>query len=120
MKVKELCNRLFAAGKMPMILQVEAAECGLACLAMVAWFYDQRRTLSELRQVFSVSMKGTNLKAIMDMADNLGLSTRPLRLEIEELRQLEIPSILHWNLQHFVVLSKVGKDWVEIYQVALV
>ena len=54
--------RLFHADKLPMILQAEAAECGLACLAMVAASHGQRHSLSDLRRKFSASLKGTTLK----------------------------------------------------------
>jgi hypothetical protein len=64
--------RLFHADKLPMILQAEAAECGLACLAMVAAANGQRHSLSDLRRKFSASLKGTTLKSVMDMADGLG------------------------------------------------
>lgn len=111
---KQLWEKLFNSNGLRMILQSEAAECGLSCLCMIASYHGQNRTLSELRRLFSVSMKGTNLKSIMEMADSLGLSARPLRLEIEELSQLKTPCILHWDLQHFVVLVKVTKKYIEI------
>ncbi len=69
-------NRLFHADKLPMILQAEAAECGLACLAMVAASHGQRHTLSDLRRKFSASLKGATLKSVMDMADGLGRPSR--------------------------------------------
>lgn len=111
---KELWEKLFQSSKVRMILQSEAAECGLACLCMVASYHGQNRTLSELRRLFSVSMKGTNLKSIMEMADSLGLSARPLRLEVEELVELKTPCILHWDLTHFVVLVKATNKYIEI------
>jgi ATP-binding cassette, subfamily B, bacterial CvaB/MchF/RaxB len=92
-----------------MIMQAEAAECGIACLAMVAASHGQRHTLSDLRRKFSASLKGTTLKSVMDMADGLGMVGRPLRLEIEELVSLKLPCILHWNLSHYVVLKKAWK-----------
>jgi ATP-binding cassette, subfamily B, bacterial CvaB/MchF/RaxB len=101
--------RLFHADKLPMILQAEAAECGLACLAMVAAANGQRHSLSDLRRKFSASLKGTTLKSVMDMADGLGMVGRPLRLEIEELVSLKPPCIIHWNLAHYVVLKKAWK-----------
>lgn len=111
-------HRLFGTARLPMILQAEAAECGLACLAMVASFHGQRHTLAELRRVFSASIKGTTLKSLMEMADTLGLTTRPVRLELEELRRLVCPVILHWDLGHFVVMSKAGRDWIEVHDPA--
>jgi ATP-binding cassette, subfamily B, bacterial CvaB/MchF/RaxB len=100
-------STLFSPHRLPVILQAEAAECALACLAMVSTFHGQAYSLTELRRKFSTSLKGTNLRSLMDMADALGLSSRPLRLEMGGLRSLKCPVILHWDLKHFVVLRKV-------------
>ncbi len=77
-----LKTAVFGSHKLPVMLQAEAAEFGLACLAMVAAFHGQRRSLSELRRLFSASIKGTTLKSLMDMADGLGFTARPVRLEV--------------------------------------
>ncbi|WP_395631182.1 peptidase domain-containing ABC transporter [Aquidulcibacter sp.] len=115
-------TRLFYSDKLPMMLQAEAAECGLACLAMVAAAYGQRHTLSDLRRRFSASLKGTTLKSVMDMADGLGMVGRPLRLEVDELVSLKPPCVLHWNLAHYVVLKKAwngpGGVWAIIHDPA--
>lgn len=111
---KKLWEMLFKSNDLPVILQSEAAECGLACLCMISSFHGQRRSLSELRRLFSVSMKGTSLKSIMQMADSLGFTTRPLRLELENLNKLKLPCILHWDMSHFVVLAKVTDKYIEI------
>jgi ATP-binding cassette, subfamily B, bacterial CvaB/MchF/RaxB len=89
------------------ILQTEAAECGLACLAMVANYHGYQIDLHTLRQRFALSLRGATLKQVMDMAQGLKLSARPLRLDLEEMNQLQLPCILHWELNHFVVLKKV-------------
>jgi ATP-binding cassette subfamily B protein RaxB len=112
---EELTARhLFASRAIPVILQAEAAECGLACLAMVSSHFGQRIGLAELRRRFSASLKGTTLHSLMEMADSLGMATRPVRLEVDELRQLARPAILHWNLRHFVVLERVKSKGVVI------
>lgn len=95
---------------MKSILQSEAAECGLASLAMVVDAHGLRVGLPELRRRFSLSLKGARLDHLIRIAQQLGFSTRPLRLDLEELRKLKLPCILHWNLNHFVVLAKVGQD----------
>ncbi len=100
-------RRAFVGQKLSVILQSEAAECGLACLAMVASYHGYATTLSELRRRFSTSLKGATLKGLMDVADAMGLSPRPVRLELDELADLKTPAILHWDLKHFVVLKKV-------------
>ncbi|HET7267779.1 MAG TPA: peptidase domain-containing ABC transporter [Oleiagrimonas sp.] len=93
--------------RLPVTLQTEAAECGLACLAMIASYHGHDVDLPGLRRRFSTSLKGANLLRIMDMATQLDFVTRPLRLELDELDQLTTPCILHWDLNHFVVLKRV-------------
>ncbi len=89
------------------ILQTEAAECGLACLAMIANYHGYQTDMQTLRQRFALSLRGATLKQVIDMAQGLKLSARPLRLDLEEMNQLQLPCILHWELNHFVVLKKV-------------
>ena len=89
------------------ILQSEAAECGLACLVMVGDAHGLRLDLAELRRKFSVSLKGATLATLIRHAQALNFSARPLRLDMQELSQLRLPCILHWNLNHFVVLKAV-------------
>jgi ATP-binding cassette subfamily B protein RaxB len=92
------------AWRAPVILQTEAAECGLACLAMVAGAFGLDTDLPTLRQRFSVSLKGVTLADLVRMADELQLNSRALRAELDELAQLQRPCILHWEMNHFVVL----------------
>jgi hypothetical protein len=86
--------RLRGGKRLPVILQTEAAECGLACLAMVASYYGYEIDLPGLRRQASMSLKGATLKRVMEIAGQLKLDTRPLRLEVEELRELKTPCIL--------------------------
>ncbi|MEQ1549487.1 MAG: peptidase domain-containing ABC transporter, partial [Chakrabartia sp.] len=105
--------------KIPLILQTEAAECGLACLAMVAGFHGDRTDLSTLRRRFPVSLKGSTLGTLIRIAQQVDLSTRPLKLDLQHLGQLKLPCILHWDFNHFVVLQEVGVRSVKIYDPAL-
>lgn len=91
----------------PLVRQSEAAECGLTCLAMVAGWHGHTIDLANLRRRFPVSLKGATLQTIMQCADKLGFSARALRGEIEDLSDVALPVILHWNLSHFVVLTKI-------------
>jgi ATP-binding cassette subfamily B protein RaxB len=104
--------------RLPVILQSEAAECGLACLAMVASFHGRELDLPSLRRLFSVSLKGTTLKDVLRMGQRLGLTGRGLKLEPEQLRQIRMPCILHWDMNHFVVLKEVKRDRVVIHDPA--
>jgi ATP-binding cassette subfamily B protein RaxB len=105
--------------RLPMIMQTEAAECGVACLAMIVGYHGQPCEITELRRRLSVSLKGTTLKHLVGMAERLGFAARPLRLELDELRQLSTPCILHWDLHHFVVLAKVTRDGIVIHDPAV-
>ena len=90
----------------------------MACLAMVASYHGYNVSLTELRRRFSVSLKGIDLKSLSGMADRLGFSSRALRLELDELSNLRTPCILHWDLNHFVVLKKVGRRSITIHDPA--
>jgi ATP-binding cassette subfamily B protein RaxB len=90
-----------------LIYQSEAAECGLACMAMIANHHGHQLDLSTLRNRYAVSLKGANLQHLMQLGDQMGLAGRALRLDLEHLSQLQLPCILHWNMNHFVVLKKV-------------
>lgn len=92
---------------MQLIYQSEAAECGLACMAMIANHHGHQLDLSTLRNRYAVSLKGANLQHLMQLGDQMGLAGRALRLDLEHLSQLQLPCILHWNMNHFVVLKKV-------------
>ena len=103
---------------MEAVLQSESSECGLASLAMVANRHGQKLSLRDMRQRFPLSLKGANLSRLMTVAGQLGFQCRPLRLDLEELVQLKTPCILHWDLNHFVVLAKVNKKKVTIFDPA--
>ncbi|MDM5176503.1 peptidase domain-containing ABC transporter [Massilia sp. DJPM01] len=92
------------------ILQTESSECGLACLAMVASHFGSHMDLADLRRRFSISLKGANLAQLMRHAGSMHLASRPLRLALEELGALKCPCILHWNLNHFVVLKTIKRS----------
>lgn len=94
---------------LPLIRQSEAAECGLACLAMVAGYHGQRIGLAKLRQRFPISLRGMTLAQLMQVSDELGLHSRPLRGEIEEMPEVRLPAVLHWDLNHFVVLKAIRR-----------
>lgn len=104
--------------RLPVILQTEATECGLACLAMIASYHRHHLDLTHLRHRFQISLKGATLAGLMQVARQLKLSTRPLKLDLGHLRELRLPCILHWDFNHFVVLKKVGATSVVIHDPA--
>ena len=109
----------FGNSRLPAIFQIEAAECGLACLAMIASYHGHRVDLPALRARFSISLHGVSMPQLMQFADGLKMASRPVRLELEELSELRLPCILHWNLNHFVVLKEVDGKGIVIHDPAL-
>ncbi len=105
---------LWPSKRVPLMLQTESAECGLACLAMVAAFHGHDTDLLTLRHKFEISSRGVTLARLMDIAEQMGFANRPLRLEMEEITQLQMPCILHWDLNHFVVLTKADASKLHI------
>ena len=81
---------------------------------MIASAHGLYADLAELRRRFPVSLKGATLAQLIRHAEALGFAARPLRLELEELGELALPRILHWDLNHFVVLKRVQRDRVVI------
>ena len=110
--------RLVSRPRLPVLLQTEAAECGLASLGMVACYHGHRIDLAGLRRRFTVSLKGATLAFLMQVAGHLDLAPRPLKLELEELPRLRMPCILHWDLNHFVVLKEADARGVVIHDPA--
>ncbi|RJT18592.1 peptidase domain-containing ABC transporter [Buttiauxella izardii] len=92
---------------LPVIRQTESAECGLACLAMLACWQGLQTDLPTLRERFSISTQGMTLQHLIECASGIRLSSRAVRLEPDDLKSLTLPCILHWNMNHFVVLSQV-------------
>jgi len=101
------------------ILQSEIAECGLACLAMIATAHGQATTLQDLRRRFPAALKGMKLRDLLEVAASIGFSGRPLKLDMPFLAKLSLPCILHWDMNHFVVLARVRRDGVTVLDPAV-
>lgn len=96
--------------RVPVIHQTETAECGLACLAMICGHFGKNIDLIYLRRKFNLSARGATLAGINGIAEQLGMATRALSLELDELRVLKTPCILHWDFSHFVVSVSVKRN----------
>jgi ATP-binding cassette subfamily B protein RaxB len=90
------------------IKQEEAGECGLACIAMISRNHNHFIDVSDLRRRFPLSSRGASLKDLVFIADSLNFHTRALRSDIESLSSMSLPAILHWDLNHFVVLENIS------------
>lgn len=100
--------------KVPLILQTEATECGLACIAMVAHYFGYESDLHTLRKRFQISQNGSTLADLIKIGNQLKFIARPLKLELDELSQLNTPCILHWDFNHYVVLQGISGNKVTI------
>jgi ATP-binding cassette, subfamily B, bacterial CvaB/MchF/RaxB len=103
---------------LPTIQQTEAAECGLACLAMISSYHGHRIDLNTLRRRHPVSLKGVTLRALIQVASQMHLACRPLRFELGQLTQLHLPAIVHWDMNHFVVLKSVTRKGIVVHDPA--
>lgn len=103
---------------LPLLRQAEAAECGLASIAMVASFHGYDVDLATMRRRFGLSMKGLTLRTLVEIAAGIGLSARPVRCEPTEFVDLRLPAILHWGTNHFVVLKEANRRRVVIHDPA--
>ncbi len=118
-RMRQAASAIAAWRRTPLVLQTEAAECGLACLVMIAGRYGHRLDLPTLRQRYSLSLKGMTLHDIVRLGLDLRLALRALRVDLLHLQQLRLPCILHWNHNHFVVLTRVGRRGVVIHDPAV-
>jgi ATP-binding cassette subfamily B protein RaxB len=110
--------QFFHGQRLPMVYQSETAECGLACLCMIAQYHGHDLDMNSMRRQELVSMKGLTLKMLMRSAANLALSTRAIKVELNRLNQIKTPAILHWDMNHFVVLKHVNHEAVVIHDPA--
>jgi ATP-binding cassette subfamily B protein RaxB len=104
--------------RVPLILQTEAPECGIACVAMIASFHGFRTDLSAMRLRLSPSMKGVTLKHIANIAETMKMSARGVQASLQALGQLRLPAILHWDMNHFVVLTRVAGGRITVHDPA--
>lgn len=109
---------IFHKNNLPLILQSEMAECGLACLAMILAYYNYNLSLSDIRLHFKLTLKGTTLLHLKNIANQLGFNSQVLRIELQQLNQILLPCIIHWDMNHFVVLKKVSKKYFIVHDPA--
>ena len=108
-----------STARLPMIFQDSIAECGLACVAMIAGYHGLHIDLNTLRGEAPGVQKGLTLKDLLKLVDTLDLSPRVVKLEPDDLDKVQTPAILHWNLNHFVVLKSASKKGAIIHDPSL-
>ncbi|WP_083296078.1 MULTISPECIES: peptidase domain-containing ABC transporter [Sphingobacterium] len=95
--------------KFPYYKQMDMMDCGATCLRMVFKFYGQLVSIHKIRKLCQTTKNGVNMLGISEAAEKLGFRTYGVRLNLEQLAEVELPCILHWNQNHFVVLYKIKK-----------
>ena len=105
--------------KLPVVTQVESSECGLACISMISTYYGKHNSLRELRGKYSGSNRGLNLSQLSRVCHELEINNRPIKVPVEKLEKIQLPCILHWEMNHFVVLKDVTKEGVIIHDPAV-
>lgn len=103
----------------PVIRQAEAAECGLAAICMLINYCGDGRDLRALREQFPLSKKGLNFPGMISVLRQCKMATRAVKVELSELTQLRLPALLHWDFNHFVVLTAVGTDYLVVHDPAI-
>ena len=103
-KIKQPVTR--GRAKVPVVMQMEALECGAASLAMVMAYYEKWVPLEQVRLDCGVSRDGSNAKNVLVAARSYGFEAKGFRCEVEALKDnIALPCIIHWNFNHFVVLD---------------
>ncbi len=105
----ELDLGFLTRSRVRLVRQTEVAECGLASLTMIANYHGFDVDLGTMRRRYSPSLRGAPLRALINLADQIGLTPRAVKLPLEELGNLNMPAILHWDLNHYVVIESVKR-----------
>lgn len=100
-------------------MQTETAECGLACIAVASSVLGAELLMTDLRRRFPVSVRGTTMRNLIEIAAANNLIARAVRCELEELKDVELPAIMHWGFNHYVVLVARGRRQLEIFDPAV-
>lgn len=101
--------------KVPVIMQLEALECGAACLCMIAAYYKKWIPLTQVRKDCGVSRDGSVAKNMLNAGRSYGLEGSGYRVELASIESLQLPAIIHWDFNHFVVLCGVDRKKNKIY-----
>lgn len=96
--------------RFPFFQQADSMDCGPTCLKMIARYYGRNLSLQSLRVKSQIGKDGVSLLGISEAAEATGFKTVAAQLNMEELKDIRLPAILHWDQYHFVVLYKIKRD----------
>jgi ATP-binding cassette subfamily B protein len=106
--------RHWRRGRVPVLLQLSAVECGAACLAMILTYYGRQTRVAECRAAIGIGRDGVTARTIAQAARGYGLRVRAFSLELTDFQSLSLPAIAHWDFNHFVVVERWSSQAVEI------
>lgn len=101
---------IFSRNKIEWVKQHDSMQCGIACLAMICRYYGKNYSLEYLDNFCHANVDGVSMLGIADGAASVGLETMTAAASTDELREIKLPCILHWNQNHFVVLCNISKN----------
>ena len=96
--------------KFPNYIQSESKDCGPTCLKIIAKYYGKTVNIQELRDYSETTRDGSNLLMLSDAAEKIGFRTIGIKRSVQQLEEVPLPCILHWNSGHYVVLYKMTKN----------
>lgn len=94
----------------PFYKQPDIMDCGPSCLRMIAKYHGKNFSLQKLREISGINKEGVSLLGISEAAEKIGLRTTGAKVSLDQLKETDLPVILHWNQNHFVVLYKIKKN----------
>lgn len=104
--------------RLPIVMQSEIAECGIACITMVVNYFGTKYTLSDIRKITKSSLKGSTIWQLKQIAQKLGFNAVVLRINLEQLTTLSLPCLIHWRTNHFLVLKEYRKNYILVHDPA--
>ena len=100
--------------KVPVLTQLSSVECGAACLAMILSYFGRATQVAECRERLAIGRDGVNALLLAQAARKYGLRVRAYSIEPDKMHYMQLPAIAHWNFNHFVVVEKWSKRFVQI------
>lgn len=94
----------------PNYIQADSKDCGPTCLKIIAKHYGKTINIQELRDLSETNREGSNLLNISDAAEKIGFRSLGVKLDLNNINEVPLPCILHWNKEHYVVLYKIKKQ----------
>src|SRR5579883_1356557 len=105
--------------RVPEILQLNAVECGAACLAMILSYHGRKTSISEVQKQAGIGRDGLSARKMVQIARHYGLKVRTISLANNDFRYLSLPAIIYWQFNHFMVVERWTTNYVDVVDPAL-